>query len=440
MSVDPIARGLAAKTRSDALGGVNTQALVRAARTLGAHPRAKATLAANDTPVLTVGTDWAVSTINGAAVTAAAVGRADSRLTYLSGPAVYRSAGAAWAINNFFVMRGGYLGANDALGNPQRDGCHFAYEFTHTGTTFEVPMWTVGAGGTNLRVLVNDAVGGTAAVPITGSFTFLKVQFPASGTRRIRIETNGVPCNGVNVANPSEVTAPSRDYPMVSILTDSFSDGSGSEIGDVQAVVMARALGLNPALAAVGGTGIINPGGNNYSGYPKVAWHHAERVRDLTLSGVVSEQTGAAVDPAMGIVFASINDTSLAAGVWSPYGASLTDAIENRCNVLIDAWLAARPGKPLVFFGPTWPNYGGILDTHRVRDGVQRAAWARSSSNVWFIDRLMPYHRTGLWNNAADPASLYTGTDGIHPTAAGHRFDGLTDAAALRALILSEMA
>ena len=56
----------------------------------------------------------------------------------------------------------------NALGNPQRDGCHFAYEFMHTGTTFEVPMWTVGAGGTNLRVLVNDAVGGTAAVPITG--------------------------------------------------------------------------------------------------------------------------------------------------------------------------------------------------------------------------------------------------------------------------------
>lgn len=440
MSVDVIARGLAAKTRSDALGSETTQSLVRAVRTLGCHPRAQSTLAANDIPTLTLGADWAASTINGVSATAATVMRADARLTYLSGPAGYRSSGAAWAINNFYVMRGGYLGANDAQGNPQRDGCYFSYEFNHTGTVFEVPMWTVGASGTNLRVLVNDAIGGTAAVPITGSFTFLKVQFPVSATRRIRIETWGVACNGVNVASSSEVTGTGRDYPMATILSDSFSDGTGAEVGDVQAVVMARALGLNPALAAVGGTGMINPGGNNYAGYPKVAWHHAERVRDLTLAGVVSAQTGAAADPAMGIVLASINDASLSAGVWSPYGASLTAAIENRCNVLIDAWLATRPGKPLVFFGPTWPNYGGSLDTHRVRDGVQRAAWARSGSNVWFIDRLMPYHRTGLWNNAADQASLYTGMDGIHPTAAGHRFDGLTDAAALRALILGEMA
>lgn len=40
--------------------------------------------------------------------------------------------------------------------------------------------------------------------------------------------------------------------------------------------------------------------------------------------------------------------------------------------------------------------------------------------------------------NATAQASLYTGSDGTHPTEAGHYFDGLTQAAMLRGLILSE--
>ncbi len=116
MSVDPIARGLAAKTRSDALGSVNTQSLVRAVRTLGVHTRAKATLAANDTPTIMPGVDWAVSTINGAAVASPTVGRSDARLSYLSGVPRYTNNGPAWAIDKFLFSRGGIGAARQTGG------------------------------------------------------------------------------------------------------------------------------------------------------------------------------------------------------------------------------------------------------------------------------------------------------------------------------------
>ena len=52
----------------------------------------------------------------------------------------------------------------------------------------------------------------------------------------------------------------------------------------------------------------------------------------------------------------------------------------------------------------------------------------------------MPHLREGVWNTASDQASLYTTTDGTHPTALGHKLDGLWMATVLRRLILSEFA
>jgi hypothetical protein len=310
----------------------------------------------------------------------------------------------------------------------------------------EVCVRGSGGAGNNLRVLVNGKVGAVTAIPnATGSSYFLKLTFPATGTRRITIETVGVPCNGFNVASVGEITTAGRVYPLATLISDSFWEGTGSEVGDLQSAVMGRALGLNCAIAAVGSTGLLNTGGNNTSGYPKVAWTHAERVTDLTLAGVTSAQDGSAAVPAIGFVGASVNDQGLSSGVWSGFGATLIEAVFNRCNVLIDAWEAARPGKPLIFFGPPWPsgqpNNRPVLDIYRIRDGVQRACAARRG--VWFIDRLMPSLREGVYSTGTDQAFLYTGgltgSDATHPTPDGHRFDGLWMADQVRRIILSEV-
>lgn len=432
---------------ANAVGEQNTSRLKSAVRTMGFYPRLTAALPMNDIPTLTIGVGSANSSIDGATSYAVAVPRTSPKLTYVSGVPMQR--GTVFPQYNYFTSRGAFYGWADA-GNtiPHRATGYFAYEFIHTGTQFEIPTYGSGGGGTNFRILVNGHVAGTLALPnSSGAIQFQRVVFPTSGTRVIRIET-AICCNGVHVADPAEVTSVNLDRPLVTIIGDSFLEGSGSEMGDVESIVMARALGLNPALAAVGGTGMLNPSGLNTAGQPRVSWGHVERLRDLTLDGVTSAFDGSPVKPALGIVVGSLNDQGVSAGVWGPYGATFQAAITNRTDTMIDAWLAVNPGKPLVFFGPMWPsgapNNGPPLTIYRIRDGIAEACWGRANSNIWFIDQLMPSLRSGVYSTVSDQAYLYTGgfdgTDSTHPTPAGHRFDGLWRANELRRLILGEFA
>ena len=447
MSVDPIARGMAAKARSDTAKSANTQALIAAIRTYGSYPRLATALAATDIPVLTVGLASAVSSINGAAARTATVARGDAKLTYVSG--VPRLYGPAFPRNSYFTSRGAYYGASDGVGTPLLGTGYFGYEFMHVGTVFEIPLAGAGWSGVNFRVLVNGAAAASTSVTSnTDGAYFVRVEFSASGTRRIRIETGGLPANGVHVANANEVASVNRSYPTLTLIGDSFVEGSGASVGDLEAIIMGRALGCNCALGGVGGTGLILTGGNNSAGFPKTNFTEPNRLLDLTLAGVTSAQDASAADPRLGVVFGSVNDQGLLAASYSAYGATLQDAITNRANVMVDAWLAARPGRPLVLFGPTWPsgppNNRPTLDIYRIRDGIAEAAWSRAADNVWFIDRAMPHKREGIYSTINDQAFLYTGgltgTDPTHPTPAGHRFDGLHDANLLRRLILSEFA
>lgn len=446
MSADPVARALAARVRRTAQKSANTLALIRAVRSNGFFPRPGLTLPVNDRPTLTVGVAGAVSAIDGASQDNPRIARSDPRLTYVSG--VPQLFGPNFPRNRFFMSRGAFYGWGDAAGTvPLRGTAYFAYEFVHSGSQFEIPTLGNGNSGVNLRVIVNGADGGAVSVPNNdGSGRLVRVQFPAAGQRMIRIETAGVPCNGIHVAAGAEIAATGRTYPLVTIVGDSFLEGSGAEVGDITATVIARALGLNCALAAVGGSGIVNPGGNNTSGFPKAAFHDPNRIADLTLAGAVSAHPGVTPVPALGLLFASVNDQGLTPAVYSAFGVTLQAAINNRLHAIIDAWTAARAGRPLVLMGPVWPsgapNHRPPLDIYRVRDAMAEAAWSRAVENVWFIDRLAQPRREGTYSTPTDQAALYTGgasgTDPTHPTPAGHRHDGLSDAAQLRRLILTE--
>lgn len=382
----------------------NTAALISAVRTNGYFPAPTTRAPAADIPTVALGTADANSTINGNAPTSPNIPFTSSKLSYLSG--VPKLAASSYPLSNYINSRGAYYGAKDAVPNPLYATQFTAIEFIHTGTALEVPYF--GSGG-YIRAIVNGAIAALHNSSTTGSLYYLKLTFPSSATRRIVIESTNLPIGGINVASTSEVAATGRSYPIVTVMGDSFVEAAGTIGYDGEAEVMGRVLGVSTAVAGVGATGLLNPGGNNTAGFPKVNWQNATRLLDLTLSGVTSDQTSAAVSPAMGVVMMSVNDSSVATTYWG--GASnLQDAIANGVYALIDAWKAANPTKPLVFFGPTWTSETPLLSVYSIRDGCEEACL--NSSNVWFIDRLGPgpYLRKGTEATLTTTGTLTSGS------------------------------
>jgi hypothetical protein len=453
MSADIMARGLAAKARSQAVAAqatgnaaqsaantaqstanaalagaaaktTNTQALIAAIRNNACFPQPALRTPANNIPVVTIGLASASSTINARAFGNPLIVQTDSRLKWLAGPTIADGSGSWFA-------RGGYYGG-------YRASPYAAVEFTHTGSDLEIcVLGSFSQASNNLRILVDDRIAAVITVAWnTGAFYYVRLVFPTSAARRIRAEGASGKFRGVNVANAAEVTATGRPYPLISVMGDSFDESTGANnLYEGEAITMARALGCNMNIAAVGGTGVINPATGG-----KVAWTDTNRLTDLTLSGV-TDALGGATSPALGIIHMSINDQGLGSTFWG--GApSFQQAISNGVWTLIDAWIAANVGKPLVFFGPTWTNSSPPLDVFRIRDATQEACWGAALSNIWFIDRMAPTSilRSGVYTNTADQASLYTvgGADPTHPNQAGHNLDGLWMASQLRRLITSE--
>ena len=404
MSVDIVARGLAA---AQARSG-NSATLVSAVRNNGFFPGPSSRLSANDIPTISVGAGGIGSTINANSAVGPAILATDNRIKWLSGPTSPDGSGT-------WLPRGAWYGTG-------RTTQYASVEFVHTGTVFEFSC--VGAFYSvvnNIRVLVNDAVAGMTTVPSSdGQYHYVKFAFPTAATRRIRIEGAGGKFRGVNVVSSAEITGTGRNYPLISVMGDSFAEGAGATLPmDGEAVSLVRALGGNLALGAVGATGILNPGSGG-----KVAWTDATRMTDLTMVGAVDAAQGVSTVPALGIVMMSINDQGLAASFWSPYGSSYQAAINNRCWALIDAWQSANPGKPLIFYGPTWPTGDPVLDIFRLRDATQEACWGAARSNVWFIDRLAPLtavrsggntftSTTGTTTNASTSITAIPSTTGI---------------------------
>lgn len=381
MSADIVARGLAAAQSRSA----NTQALIKALRTNGFFPQPSWRVATNDIATITVPAGGAASTIPGYTF----VGVTDrSKISWLSGAANKDA-------QNTYFSRGAWYGAS-------RTTNYSSYEFTHTGTKFESYILCTVIDGTapNFRVLVNDRIAGSATVPADGAFRPIAVQFPASGTRRIRIEMSGGRHGGVLVAAGSEISAVSRSYPLVSVIGDSFVEGTGAWPYDGEAISAIRAIGCNCALGAVGGTGILNPSTGG-----KVNWQDANRLSDLALNGFTDQITNAAPDPAMAVIMMSINDNAMASTTWGT-ATTYQSAIAKGLFTMVDHWQSQRPGKPLVVFGPTWSNESPPLDIFRMRDAGQEVC--AGVPNVWFIDRLGagPMLRKGTLSSTATTGTL----------------------------------
>ena len=375
MSTDIIARGMAAaQARSS-----GSAALVSALRNNAFVPQPAYRNVSADVATITVGAANIASTINAAPYGSANVSLTNTaKLTWLAGTSDTDA-------NLTYFARGAWYGTG-------RTFAYNAFEFTHTGTQFELTLLaSTLVAGVNCRVLVGGKIAGTAAVTPDGNWHYVKIAFPTSATRRIRIELCGGRPKGLNVAAIAEVVSSGRNYPLVTLIGDSFPEGTGAnQHYDAEGIATLRALGFNPANASVGGTGLLNPGSGG-----RVNWQDSNRLADLALNGWTDAITGTAPVPAMGVVMMSIND-SVASSLWGG-AASLQEAVNKALWTLIDHWNTQRPGKPLVVFGPTWPGGDPVLDIYRLRDAGQEACFGASGSNVWFLDRLGPgtLSRTG---------------------------------------------
>lgn len=386
MSADIIARGLAAALASSA----NTQSLQRAVRSNGFFPQPIWRCPPNDVATITVTAAGAASTIAGA--------------NYVSYSDTNRIKWLAGAVNkdgngNFFSRGAWYVGG--------RTTNYASFEIEFTGSKFEFILTASaidGASQPNLRVLVGDRIAGTASVPADGGARHIAVQFPAAAARRVRIEAAGGVYYAMKFASLAEISPITRNYPLVTVIGDSFAEGTGALPYDGEAVSAIRAIGCNCALAAVGGTGILNPGAGG-----KVNWQDPNRLSDLALNGFTDQASGTAPKPAMGVVMMSINDNAMGSANWG--GApTYQAAVAKGLYALVDHWQSQRPGKPLVVFGPTWPNENPTLDIFRMRDAGQEVC--QSSTNVWFIDRLGPGPalRKGASSSTATTGTLTNGS------------------------------
>lgn len=410
MSADILARGLANLARNDVASvarSPNTRALVNAVRNYGFFPQPQPRTPANNVPALALGVAGAASSINARAAGNPLVLLSDSRIKWLAGPTTQDGSGC-------WTARGAWYGTG-------RTSQYGAFEFVHNGTDLELCfVGSFAAASANLRVLVDERIAALTSVPnATGSYYYLRLTFPSSATRRIRIEGANGKFRGINVASNSEISSTGRTYPLITLMGDSFPEATGaSPMMDGEGAAMVRALGGNLALGAVGGTGLLNPGTGG-----KVAWTDATRLTDLTMAGV-SDALGGSTAPALGIVMMTINDQGAATAQWSPFGASFKAAVNNRVLAVIDAWIAANPGKPLVFYGPTWTNGDPPLDVFRIRDAGFEACWGFAGANVWFIDRLQPLpvlrsgansfvSTTGTTTNGSNAVTAIPSTTGL---------------------------
>jgi lysophospholipase L1-like esterase len=180
--------------------------------------------------------------------------------------------------------------------------------------------------------------------------------------------------------------------PVAAFLGDSYTTGyNGDGLGDEGwPAKISRALGLQPLVRAVAGTGFVNPG---WTGQP------------------IRTQLDAVIQANPRVVFLAggHNDRS--------YGA--TAAIRAAIPV-IDRLRTALPGAILVVIGPIWQDGSPPTSLRSLADQLRRKA---GSVGAIFIDPIRAGWFAGTWQRLISP-------DGIHPTTAGYdRIAGLVLAA-----------
>ena len=193
----------------------------------------------------------------------------------------------------------------------------------------------------------------------------------------------GRPTNDAPQPAAQSVTRPIAGS-TVAFLGDSYTSGwNGAGLGPRGwPGLIGKARGWRTVNLAVAGTGFINPGWTNQP---------------------VGSRVSAAIRRQPDVVFiaAGHNDSR-----WS------STATAEAANKVIDRLHAALPDALLVIVAPIWSSASPPRRCLDLRDHLRRTA---ASVDAIFIDPLADGWFSGS-------RQLLIGADGIHPTAAGHRY------------------
>ena len=366
---------------------------------IGAFPNSGRALPAvmTSTPTVAIGSGGAASTISGAVN----LPYTTPLVRFLGGHPAVRYSQAGYYQN-------ATLPDSSGIQNP------FAVEFMHDGQYVE---WSAKDAGTSAyyRIMVDGQY--VTAAPQAGRNAAdganyrVKISFASRAIRRIRIELAYMPFGGLDVGPNDTVWLPPAPRRRAMILSDSYGVGSGSAgYVDTFWQPMAQILGWDdPWPNAENSTGYLNPGGGGKETF-----------------GTRLAATVVPYSPDVLVVWGGMNDTTTVNAAYT------TSALGAACTALYDAIATSLPNCLLYVVGVPQPSASVPAAQSAANAAIITAASAHSKvrgvvdPTGWITGTGKVGSTTGTGN-----ADLYTASDGVHPSPAGHAYLASRIAAAL---------
>lgn len=244
--------------------------------------------------------------------------------------------------------------------------------------------------GTRIRIIVNGeyvSVAGTATPGVGGSLNLL-IDLTTTATRRISVEYERAGAFLGCSIDAGSIALPSDSGQRMIILGDSFTQGTNDTGGSyLRGYVrsLGDLLGVNEIWASgLGGTGYLDDdGGTKYT------------IRERAVLDATSQS------PDIIMIFAGFND----------FGVSSAAAIGTECAATITAIRAASATVPIII-GGIWPQ-GLTAPSATIlaaEAAIKSAVVAANDVNTVFVPV----------SSAPTPWNYAVGTDGTHPSPAGH--------------------
>jgi lysophospholipase L1-like esterase len=298
----------------------------------------------------------------------------------------------------------------------------YSVDFMYDGDIFE--MYMKGNGG-EYQLWVDGQWATAAPVePVTsdGNRYYIKFDFGSRAVRHIRFDfQNNWFFGGIARKPDSTLWTAHLDLgPRFIVIGDSFTEGTGTDPILGYARIMGYMLGCPDTWASgVGGTGYLNP---STGGKVKLGTRIAADV--------------VARSPGIVLVAMGLNDSS-----YNP-GSGIVTASQIATEAVLD-WQAIKAGssKPtLIVIGP-WIGSSNQQVLRDENDALKAAApgagvdlyidnYSGNINNAW----LFGTGKVGGTNGTGN-ADYYRGTDGIHPSPAGHVYYGYRAASDIAAWV-----
>lgn len=213
--------------------------------------------------------------------------------------------------------------------------------FLMTGSEFAFKVRAIAGYGSELLIKVDDEFLSLTptVIPDTNTINYVSVDFGSSKTRRVDIIGYKILFGGVSVSLQDTLVAAERRGPKTFLIGDSFSDGSGNEIGPSLSypTYIQEYLGIDDlTLSGVGGTGVLR----GDSGKANYQFRFQRDIVDLLPVDEVS----------IVLISLSINDNPYTVGELEAGVQSLIDMLE-------------ASGKPFRLFvsSPTIADGAGLM-------------------------------------------------------------------------------